>query len=473
MATEAEQLEELVEFLAPFKYYPERFVEAVFDWGVGDLEGYDGPDVWQYEELQALGRHFRENPKEAYRVAIASGHGIGKGAMTAWLILWFMTYWFQGKGIVTANTFPQLSGKTWAELALWHSRAIHKDWFTWTATRFAFKEDPSVQFIDAITNSETNSEAFAGLHAKHVLIIFDEASAISQKIFEVTEGAMTTEGAIWFCFGNPTKNTGPFRECFGRFSHRWKNKHIDSRTAKMTDKKLIQEWIDDYGIDSDFVKVRVLGQFPSAGDMQFIPANTAREAADRAAQAAYGSIVMGLDVARFGDDRTVFVFRQGRDGRTIPAQRYRSLDLMDIANRAAQAMDRYNITTCFIDGVGVGGGVIDRLRQMGYGHRIIEVNAGGKAKDAKRFLNKRAEMWSDMRDWLETAMIPNEAELIQDLCGLEYQFDANQRLQLEKKSDMKKRGLASPDWADALALTFAQPVAPEGFRKPRVKRAIG
>jgi len=284
---------------------------------------------------------------------------------------------------------------------------------------------------------------------------------------------MTTEGAIWFCFGNPTKNTGPFRECFGRFSHRWNTKHIDSRTAKMTDKKLIQEWIDDYGIDSDFVKVRVLGQFPSAGDMQFIPSESARAAAERPDLGAYGSIVMGLDVARFGDDRTVFAFRQGRDGRTIPAQRYRSLDLMETASRAAQAMDRYNVTTCFIDGVGVGGGVIDRLRQMGYGHRIIEVNAGGKAKDAKRFLNKRAEMWSDMRDWLETAIIPNEAELIQDLCGLEYQFDVNQRLQLEKKSDMKKRGLASPDWADALALTFAQPVAPEGFRKPRVKRAIG
>jgi len=181
-------------------------------------------------------------------------------------------------GTVTANTFNQLKGKTWAELARWHRRAINAYWFKWTPTRFQLVESPQTWFIDALPWSKEASEAFAGTHAQHVLMVMDEASAIPDIIWEVAEGAMTT-GGFFFAFGNPTRNTGRFRECFGRFSHRWTTRQVDSRTAKMVNQDQIKEWLADYGEDSDFFRVRVRGVFPNVGDRQFIGTALAEDAA--------------------------------------------------------------------------------------------------------------------------------------------------------------------------------------------------
>jgi hypothetical protein len=449
---------------------PLRFVIFSFPWGEGDLAEYDGPDDWQRDTLRDIGAGVlsitqamrKAEEYEAVRVATASGHGIGKSALVAWIILWAMSTRPHLAGVVTANTGTQLDTKTWRELSVWHKRCITGHWFKWTATKFAHMLHPETWFVAAIPWSENRSEAFAGLHADYVLLIFDEASAIADKIWEVAEGAQTSGEVIWAVFGNPTRNTGRFRECFGRFRNRWKTRQIDSRKCRMANKTQAAQWVADYGEDSDFVRIRVRGEFPRAGSNQFIASDVVEEAQKRRAEIDPGApLIMGVDVARFGDDKSIIRFRRGRDARSIPAQKYRGVDTMTLSSYIVEAIAEHNPVVCFIDGNGVGGGVVDRVISL-LGKRpnctIIEVQAGGKANASKDYFNKRAECWGLMRKWLEVGAIDEDTELRDDLIGPEYGFDSDNRIQLEKKDDMKKRGLASPDDGDTLSLTFAQPV---------------
>ena len=466
--TEKTAADHLVEDIASFRDDPLGFVKYVFPWGKGDLADHTGPDKWQAELLEDVGRHIREGDGAAYQSCTASGHGCGKGAVTAWLILHQMACRKNLNGIVTANTQMQLQTKTWRELALWHSRSIIKPWFEWTATKFYHVSSPETWYVSAIPWSERNSEAFAGQHGE-VLVIYDEASSIPDCIWDVSEGAMTTAGAMWFVFGNPTRNTGRFRECFGKFKHRWKTKQIDSRTCKMTDKRKLEQWVVDFGETSDFIKVRVKGEFPSASSMQFISGDLVDDAIAREAKCYLEEpLIIGVDVARFGDDQSCVCFRRGRDARTIEWTKYRNMDTMQLAARVSELVRLHQADAVFVDGGGVGGGVVDRLRQLHVD--CIEVNFGSKAEDA-RYNNKRAEIWGNMRDWLQGGAIPEDRELMDDLIGVEYGFTPTNKIQLEKKEDMKKRGLASPDMADALALTFSYPVAPKGMAAHRGEAA--
>ena len=276
---------ELVEDIAAFYDDPEGFVRYVFPWGQAGtpLADETGPDVWQCEVMGEIRSAIRSGAdvQTAVQIAVSSGHGIGKTGFVAWIILWFMSTRDFPQVVVTANTKTQLTTKTWRELSKWHKLSINQAWFGWTATKFAHVLYPEVWFAAAIPWTEHNSEAFAGTHEKHVLVVFDEASAIADKIWEVTEGAMTTPGAMWLAFGNPTQTTGRFSQCFGKFKHRWTTRQIDSRTAKMANKAQIQKWIDDYGEDHDFVRVRVRGVFPRAGSLQFISLDTVAKAQRR------------------------------------------------------------------------------------------------------------------------------------------------------------------------------------------------
>jgi hypothetical protein len=451
---------ELIQDIAGFYDNPLGFVKYVFAWGEGNLKDQDGPDKWQTELLNDIGNAVKQGATvhDAVRIAIASGHGIGKTAFVAWVILWFISTREFPQVVVTSNTANQLSAKTWRELAKWHRLAINKDWFEWTATKFYHKQYPDTWFASAIPWSINNSEAFAGTHEKHVLVIYDEASGIHDQIWEVTEGAMTTEGAMWLAFGNPTKNTGRFRECFGKFKHRWLTKQIDSREAKQASLKQIQQWVDDYGEDSDFVRVRVRGVFPRAGSNQFIPSDLV-EACRRYKAEGYEGLekLLGVDVARFGDDQSVIIRRQGR--KVSSPVKYRGLDTMAFASRVVEQIDEYQPDATFIDGVGVGGGVVDRVRQLRPSAVIIEVSAGGSAHDVEKYFNKRAEMWGLTRDYVKAgAELPDDNELCEELQAVEYGFSPKQQIQIEKKEDMKARGLSSPDVADALCLTFAEKV---------------
>lgn len=434
-----------------------------------------GPDAWACEFLESVGRDVTArgfdgvNAVAPIQYAVSSGHGIGKSAMAAWLGLWIMSTRPHSKGVVTANTGEQLSSKTWAGVSSWLSRCINKHWFTITtgkgAMRLTHNDYPDSWRVDAQTSREENSESFAGLHAASSTpwYLFDEASAIPAKIWEVAEGGKTDGEPMHFCFGNPTRNTGAFAECFGKGRHRWNTRQIDSRDVAITNKTLLNQWVADYGEDSDFVKVRVRGVFPSASSLQFI----ARELVDGAmgrqplAERFIGrTCAVGVDVARFGDDESVIFTRVGRDGVGVPIKRFRELNTMQLASKVAEHMDYITslgmMPVVFVDGGGVGGGVVDRLRQLN--RDVVEVQFGGKADDPKKYLNKRAEMWAKAKEWLAIGCLAKDEAMATDLTSVEYQYTTADQIQLESKASMKARGLASPDAGDALALTFAYPV---------------
>ena len=373
----------------------------------------------------------------------------------SWIILWFMSTRAHCSGVVTANTTSQLTTKTWRELALWHKISINEHWFNWSATSFKHKKHPETWMVNAIPNTEHNSEAFAGLHAADVLVIMDEASAIPDKIFEVTEGSQTTSRACWFVFGNPTRNTGRFCDCFGTDKKRWHTTQIDSRTCKMTNKKEINEWVEVYGEDSDFVRVRVRGAFPRAGNMQFIASDTVDNcmAMELPLEAyIHMPVILSVDVARYGDDKSVITARQGR--KVHEFRKFREHNTMQLAVQVVIAIKDYAPGIVFVDGVGVGGGVVDRLRQLG--HEIFEINAGSKPQDTEIYYNLRVEMWDRMRQALRTGLdLPYDTDARKSLIGIEYGYDDKEKMRLERKKDMKKRGLESPDEGDSLAGTYA------------------
>lgn len=476
---------ELIADVARFAYRPLDHVRYIYPWGQKGtrLENESGPDTWQAEILTRLGEDLRagrsaqEATGAAIKYAVASGHGIGKTALVAWIIHWFCSSFEFGQTVVTANTKTQLLTKTWRELAKWHRLALNGHWFEWTATQYKHIAYPDTWFASAVPWSEHASEAFAGTHETFVLILFDEASLIADKIFEVTEGAMTTPNALWFAFGNPTRNTGAFAECFGRMKHRWRTWQIDSRTAKKANKRQIQQWVDDYGEDSDFVRVRVRGVFPRAGSMQLISSELVRQAMEREPSGFEDAArVMGVDVARHGDDQSVITRRQGL--KMWPQERLRIADLALLGDRVAERIAEFDPDGVFIDVTGMGWGLYDYLRRK-LGPRasiLYAVQVGEAAIEDRKHYNRRAEVWWRMRDWLvEGGCLPKhqfgrgedefDAELEADLTGIEYGYDNRERVQLEKKEDMKERGLASPDGGDSLAITFASTVQPKVRKK--------
>lgn len=467
---------------------PLGYVLYAFPWGKEGtpLEKFPlGPDKWQREEFERLRQHIIANALRSERgedllpfyLAIASGHGIGKSCFVAWLILFFMSVRPRCRGVATANTGEQLETKTWPELSKWHRLAINRDWFRWTATKFTCvlpdkdgKSQEENWFFKAALWSLENTEAFAGLHNADgtVVIINDEASTLPEALYEVEEGAMSDGEGFQFNFGNPTVNTGRFRECFagGRFSHRWIPRQIDARTVDGTNKTEIANAITDWGEDHDVVRVRYRGEFPRGGAMQFIDNETVENAAKREAVSHLRQpVIMGVDCARGGDDQSAIYFRRGLDARTIAPIKMRVRDLMVLAGKVAEQAMLHRAAAVFIDEGGIGAGVVDRVRQMLPGQLVVGVNNGAKAD---RYMmgdghalsaNKGAEMWVSMREWLATGAIPDDPELRAELTAREYGFDAHNAIRLEKKEDMKARGLSSPDNADGLSLTFAYPVA--------------
>lgn len=446
------------------KYFsdPYGYVMFAFPWGEDGtpLAKEKGPDEWQTEVLKAIGKGVL-NEESAIQLAVSSGHGIGKSALVAWIVLWAMSTRPHLSGVVTAGTKTQLETKTWREVAKWKKLSINGYWFNWTATKLYQTDHPETWFTACVPWREENPEAFAGQHEKphNVLVLYDEASAVADNIWEVSEGAMTTDGAMWLVFGNPTKNSGRFKECFpsdGKFCHRWKTWRIDSRSCKLTNKKQIEQWKEDYGEDSDFFKIRVKGQFPSMGDAQFIPKDLVDGARARELELDVGAeLTMGIDVARFGDDDSVIVLRQGRVMDPM-IQRFHGLSTVELTNKCARIIDRNDPDAVMVDGMGIGGAVVDQLKALGY--KVIDVQASETPEKRELYLNKRAELWGLMKDWLKIGSIPKDEKLFAELISMEYSYNRTDQIVLEAKKDLKKRGLPSPDTADALSLTFARTV---------------
>lgn len=460
-----EKHDELIEALGALTHDPLAFVYFAYPWGEPGtpLEDMEGPDEWQIQILKDIGEQLKKGKdlQTAIQEAVASGHGIGKSALISWLIHFAISTHENTRGVVTANTEGQLRTKTWPELSKWHNMFIAKDLFTYTATAI-FSSDKDYEKtwrIDAIPWSKNSPESFAGLHnqGNRILVLFDEASAIDDVIWEVTEGALTDANTeiIWCAFGNPTRNSGRFRECFRKYRKFWNTYQIDSRTVKISNKAKIEEWLEAYGEDSDFFKVRVRGVFPSASDLQFI----STEIADKAQKQVYKlgqfehlPVIIGVDPAWTGSDSLEIVMRQGYYMKSL-ASIPKNDDDWRMAQLIAQFEDEYKADAVFID-MGYGTGIYSIGKQLGRKWRLIEF--GGKSNDPV-YLNMRAYMWGQMKEWLcEGGSIPpNDQALYDDIVGPEAIIDKNGRIQLESKKDMKDRGLPSPNKGDALALTFA------------------
>jgi len=477
--------DEVAAALLRFQHDAYGFALWAFPWGRGVLADAKGPLEWQAEELRAVSA---VRPDSVVRRAVASGHGIGKSAVTAIITLWAMSTYPDTRGVITANTEKQLQTKTFAELSRWFHLSPLTGLFDLTATAL-YAKDPrhsKTWRCDIIPWSERNPEAFAGLHNKgrRQFLIFDEASAISDTIFETASGALTDKGTerLWLLYGNPTRNTGYFRECFppdGRFHGQWTTKQIDSREVPLSDKDLLAQWAKTYGEDSDFFRVRVAGQFPESNTLEFIPRKLAREAARRKAQPQAGPVVLGVDVARYGDDSTVVYVRQGLDGRSVGWFEWTEQSTVRTAHRIAELAAKYRPALIAVDEGGVGGGVVDQLLTMRTPH-VVGVQFGGKPyglTPGVKFMNRRAELWWQLREWLRRGgAIPLDDGLVEELstvCQKRPKAEASaDKVLLESKAEIKARGGRSPNIADALALTFAVPVfdGPSSLDSARVPR---
>lgn len=457
----------LIDSIAAFRHDPRGYVDFSYPWQEpGPLAEAPGPRTWQAAVLDDLGAHL-QNPAtrcQPYLGAIASGHGIGKSAFVSWILDWGLSTCVDAVAVVTANTDTQLATKTWPELGRWRNLSITSHWFRYEATSLASR-DPKHRKVwraDAIPWTEHRSEAFAGLHnqGRRVILIFDEASAIADKIWEVAEGALTDQDTeiIWLAFGNPTRNTGRFRECFGRLRHRWHTWQIDSRTVDGTNKEQLDKWVADYGEDSDFVKVRVRGMFPSASAKQFISVADVDAAYGRylrPEQYEWAPKILTCDPAWSGDDELVIGLRQGLRFQILRAIPKNDNDVQ-IGTLVANLEDEHQADAVFIDG-GYGTGIVSVGRTLGRHWQLVWF---GEAASDMGCLNKRAEMWKLGRDWLkEGGAIPEDTVLHDDLIGPETVPRLDGKLVIEPKEAMKKRGLPSPNRGDALMLSFAYPVA--------------
>jgi hypothetical protein len=475
----------------------EKFVMFVYPWGKSGtpLATFKGPRTWQRDELQAITDHIKKQkaniakglPPEMYRSSTASGRGIGKSSLTSWLDHWMMSTRLGSTCITTANTETQLKSRTWAELGKWHTLSINSHWFERTALSLKpqdwFKEslekqlkiDTGYYYAQAQLWSEENPDAFAGIHNHNgVMLIFDEASGIPAPIWSVSEGFFTEPvlDRYWFCFSNPRRNTGEFYETFHRFREYWKRRNVDSRKVEGTDTLVLQQIVDKYGEDSDEARKEVKGEFPRQGDKQFISRDIVESAIERKLERDdYAALIMGVDPARFGDDKTVIKFRRGRDARDVPPTvKLKGADNMQVANACADLIDRFNPDAICVD-AGNGTGIIDRLKERGY--KVHEVWFGSKSEEPE-WADKRTELWARMREWLGGGCLPiDDRDLADDLSGPEYGFvGAGDKTKLESKEQMKSRGLASPDTADALACTFAIKIARKDAATSRNARRV-
>lgn len=450
--------QELQDFCVQYADDPHGFVTAMWDWGEGSLKDWEGPDWWHKEIFQCIKEYLTGPETVPLCIAVASGHGAAKTALAAWLKYWFMSCRAHPQVVCTANTESQLLTKTWRELAKWHKLAANRDWFEWTATSFYLKAHPETWKANAIPWSENNTEAFAGTHEENVYVEFDEASKISDRIWEVSDGIFTTKKNIWVVLGNGTRGAGRFYDCFHKLKGKpWHTWQIDSRTCKAANRPYLEKLVEQYGgEDTDQARVRVRGLFPRTATRQLISTEAVEKCQKHQSEGHENSPkVMGVDVARFGENSSTICMRQGRKVSAIevlPKQ-----DLMMTAHHVAEAIKRERPLQVFVDGSGIGAGVVDRLRQLNF--PVVDVNGGNQSLNP-RFLNKRAEMWWEMKEAIEGLIeLPPDQKLRDELTCIEYDFTDKGRIRLDRKSDIQEQYGFSPDRADALAMTYAYPVA--------------
>lgn len=477
---------------------PLAFVMFAFPWGQKGtpLAKFEGPRKWQRKVLRRIARHIREGKEldlaKLLRIARASGRGIGKSALVAWLVFWFLTTRIGSTIIISANTETQLRKITWAEIGKWATMAINAHWWEvvgitvrpakWLAELVErdLKKGTDYWAAEGKLWSEESPDSYAGVHNHDgVMVIFDEASGIPDSIWSVANGFFTepTFNRFWFAFSQGRRNSGYFYEIFGKKREQWDAEQIDARDVEGTDPQVYQEIIDEYGEDSDEVRVEVYGQFPESDDISFISPTTVEKAAKRQLRDdPTAPVILGVDPAGSGASADWFTITARQGEKQLEIRRFKLTDdeigTMEGVGHTIQAIEDFEPQITNIDSTGMGGPIADRLREQGY--KVRKVNFAWKSIEPQRYGNKRAEMWGKMKKWLETGQILDDKRLKADLQGPKKKPDSKNVMLLESKKDMKARGLASPDAGDALALTFAHKVARRensGYNKTASKRA--
>lgn len=426
------------------------------------------PDEWQSEVLHDIAHH--------RWVSVRSGQGVGKTSLEAWVVIWYLCCRPNPKVVCTAPTKQQLHDVLWAEVAKWLNSSKVKAMLKWTKTKIYMIGHEERWFATART--ATRPENMQGFHEDYMLFIVDEASGVADPILEAILGTLTgPENKLLMC-GNPTKTAGIFYDSHNRDRKRFKTHRVDSRDSKRTSKENIQMLIDKYGAESDVVRVRVFGEFPKAEADAFIALELVELATTGNVEPTGNTLHLGVDVARFGDDETVIAPRIGM--RVFDLQTYNKQDTMTTTGHIIAAGREFlnefpnlQYVEIKVDDSGVGGGVTDRLNEVIqeerlYNWRVIPVNNGSRptSDEEEHYENRGTETWATVRDILQecfskhvqgepiTVQLPNDDRLITQLSQRKYRMTSKGKIALERKEDMKKRGLDSPDRADAVVLSF-------------------
>jgi phage terminase large subunit len=421
------------------------------------------PQVWQEEFLRAVARGER-------RISIRAGHGVGKSTTCSWALIWHMVCRYPQKGVVTAPTAAQLFDALFAELKSWINKLppVLRDSFEVFSDKIVFKAAPESSFISARTSSSERPEALAGVHSEHVLLVVDEASAVPEAVFEAAAGSMSGHSATTILISNPTRNSGLFYKTHHQLASDWFRMHVSCINNPLVTEDFVRQIAATYGETSNAYRIRVLGEFAQADDDTLIPAELVDAAITRDITVSNSEpMVYGVDVARFGTDRTALCKRRGNV--VVEIKSWGGLDLMQtvgvIVNEAK--LDRPD-EIC-VDTIGLGSGVADRLREQGYDVRDVNVSESSAMNpNASRL---RDELWISVKDWLTTRAVklPKDDLLRMELVAPRYNFTSSGKLVVESKDSLRKRGMRSPDLADSLCLTFAGTAASVGGRAPAWK----
>ena len=436
------------------------FLEAYREDPVGFVRNVLGahPLPWQEDFLRAIARGER-------RISVRAGHGVGKSTVCSWALIWHATTRYPQKAVVTAPTAAQLFDALYAELKSWVNRLpdVLRDSFEVFSDRIVLKGAPESSFISVRTSSSERPEALAGVHSEHVLLVVDEASAVPEAVFEAAAGSMSGHSATTILISNPTRNSGLFYKTHHDLASDWFRMHVSCRENPLVSSDFIRQIAATYGETSNAFRIRVLGEFALADDDTLIPAELVDGASDRDVVASPGEpLVYGLDVARFGTDRTALCKRKGNV--VLEIRHWGGLDLMQTVGAVMNEAKKDAPSEICVDTIGLGSGVADRLREMGLNVRDVNVaESSAMNPNANRL---RDELWLSVKDWLGTraVKIPKDEVLRQELVAPRYTFTSTGKVVVESKDGLKKRGMRSPDLADALCLTFAGQAAVVGGR---------
>ena len=412
------------------------------------------PDEWQVELLDAVAA------PSIRRISVRSGHGVGKSTGVAMAAIWHVLMRYPSKTVVTAPTSAQLFDACFAEMKSVAKRLKppFNTLLEVKSDRIELKSAPESTFISCRTSRAEQPEALAGVHSEHVLLLADEASGVPEAVFEAASGSMSGHSATTVLTGNPTRNTGFFYDTHNRLREDWYTMHVSCIDSP----RVADDFVDDmkrrFGEDSPAYFVRVLGSFPPAEEDTVIPVFLIEHAFSNKIKINEDTTaIWGLDVARQGGDSSVLCKRQGP--MIHPMTVWRNLDLMQLSGAVKAEYDAMppsrRPAEIIIDSNGFGAGVLDRLRELGLPARGLNVSERAVAKQT--YLNLRAELWFKCKAWLEgmDVSLPKDDALYSELAGPRYMFTSSGKIQVESKESMKKRGIRSPDRADALCLALA------------------